>query len=443
MNKYNVIFVDVAEFLSESPDVKGMVEGLKAALIKELRQAHADCPEIAEASTIMEMLREIYNLTDVNFVFVFDEWDCALRLAKNDTAGHKAYFEFLRSLLKDKSYVALAYMTGILPIKKYGTQSALNMFNEYSMADPKALARHAGFTEQEVRKACLEHGLSFELMKKWYDGYEFEGVHIYSPLSVASAIEEKTFASYWTATETYESLKAYISMNFDNLKETIVRLLGDLDSSAPVDTTLFQNDVSTFSSADDVLTLLVHLGYLGFRREKSEVFIPNKEVEEEFRKTLKDLSWNGLVEIGVLSKKLLEDTWSMNASAVAAAMQKAHQRINDLKTYNSEQALSNTVKWSYIYASHYYTVLTELQSGDGYIDLLYLPKPEHKQKPALLIELKWNRSAKGALNQIAAKNYPEKVKELAGDNILLIGINYDKKSKTHQCEIKKLQIPYA
>ncbi len=215
-----------------------------------------------------------------SFVFIIDEWDCILREKKYTPEDHRKYLDFIRNLLKDKAYVSLAYMTGILPIKKCGTHSALNMFDEYSMTDPGDYAEYIGFTEKEVEDLCNQYHVDFEKEREWYDGYTFSGeLHIYNPKSVVDSIRRKRIANYWTQTETYEALREYIDTDFDGLKAAIVQMLSG--SKCKVNTRTFQNDMTTFKSKDDILTLLIHLGYVVYDGETASVYIPNAEMQEE------------------------------------------------------------------------------------------------------------------------------------------------------------------
>ena len=183
--------------------------------------------------------------------------------------------------------MSLAYMTGILPIKKYGTHSALNMFNEYSMTDAGEYAEYIGFTESEVINLTQKYNIDYDTMKNWYDGYMFpEATHIYNPKSVVDSVLRKSFASYWTKTETYEALRIYIDLNYDGLKDDIVQMLAG--EKVEINTDRFQNDMTTFESKDDVLTLLIHLGYLGYDSVHSSVFIPNSEIRREFRNAMNE-----------------------------------------------------------------------------------------------------------------------------------------------------------
>lgn len=295
LNKYNVIALNIQNFLSLMPDVKDMLSLLQRRVLAELKKAYPDC--VAEEECFLSLaLDDIYSQTNEKFIFVIDEWDCLLREKKENINEQKIYLDFIRNLLKDKPYVALAYMTGILPIKKYGSHSALNMFYEYSMTNPDMFEEYVGFTEPEVTELCNKYQMDLEEMMNWYDGYSFETVpHVYNPKSVVEAIIRKKFSSYWTRTETYEALKCYIDMNLNGLKDAITCMLGG--ENVKIDPETFQNDMTTFESRDDVLTLLVHLGYLAFDKKSSSVFIPNREVRAEFVRAINGSDWSSVAKV--------------------------------------------------------------------------------------------------------------------------------------------------
>ena len=218
---------------------------------------------------------------------IIDEWDCIFREYKQDKEAQEKYLNFLRDLLKDKGYIHLAYMTGILPIKKYGTQSALTDFREFTMLEPGFLAEYVGFTENEVRELCQAHQIDFNVANKWYNGYHFDKIgHVYSPNSIIEAVINRKFSNYWTQTETYESLRIYIDMDFDGLKQAIIDMLGG--QKCRIDAGTFQNDMTSLKSRDDVLTLLVHLGYLAYDEDSREVCIPDEEVRQEFLRAVRN-----------------------------------------------------------------------------------------------------------------------------------------------------------
>ena len=227
---------------------------------------------------------------------------------QNDTDAQKIYLNFLRDLLKNQPYCVLAYMTGILPINKYGEHSALNMFDEYSMTNQRELAEFTGFTEQEVQELCPAYDMPYEKMKQWYDGYDLKGIQIYNPRSVVMSLLGHDFDSYWTKTETYEALKKYIQMDMYNLKELITKLIAG--SSVVINPDKFQNDMTTFASADDVLTLLVHLGYLTYDFDTRTVYIPNQEVQKEFINCIEDGGWEPVMDAIRKSEELLNATIS-------------------------------------------------------------------------------------------------------------------------------------
>ena len=285
LNQYNVILLNIQNFLSVTEySVDDMIVYLQEEVIEELREVFQGYVS-EKVKNLGVVLDKLYSKTKEGFIFIIDEWDCILRDKQYDTDDQKKYLDFIRNLLKDKAYVSLAYMTGILPIKKYGTHSALNMFDEYSMTNPEEYAEYIGFTEEEVSNLCDDYNIDFSTMKSWYDGYTFPNVpHVYNPKSVVDSIRRNNFASYWTQTETYEALKIYIDMNYDGLKDAIVKMLAG--EHVTINTERFQNDMATFENKDDVLTLLIHLGYLAFDKVESAVFIPNAEIRGEFRNAI-------------------------------------------------------------------------------------------------------------------------------------------------------------
>ena len=280
LNKYNVIHLNIQQFLGRTETIHEMLEVLSRKVTRELKREFADVTYYEE--DLVSVIEEIYAQTHSFFVFIIDEWDCIFRVKGEDTEAQKLYLNFLRDLLKNQPYCILAYMTGILPIKKYGEHSALNMFDEYSMTNQRELAEFTGFTEQEVQELCPQYDMSYDKMKQWYDGYDLKGIQIYNPRSVVMSLSGHDFDSYWTKTETYEALKKYIQMDMYNLKELVTRLIAG--SSIEINPDKFQNDMTTFASADDVLTLLVHLGYLTYDFDTCTVHIPNQEVQIVYKK---------------------------------------------------------------------------------------------------------------------------------------------------------------
>ena len=442
LNQYDVIKINMQEFLSATRGVEEMLSMLQNYVRFDLEERFVEV-RFRDEQNLVQMMKDIYAKTRRPFVILIDEWDCLFREYKNDTQAQKEYLDFLRAWLKDKDYVALAYMTGILPIKKYGSHSALNMFTEYSMVDPGELAPYFGFTEEEVQVLCAEYAMSFEEAKAWYDGYGLvahscsgvKNFSMYSPKSVVEAMLRHKFGPYWNQTETYEALKIYIQINYDGLKDAVVAMLAG--ENVRINTGTFANDMTTFSGKDDVLTLLVHLGYLTYNSETAEVAIPNKEVSQEYVNAISTMNWPEVTRAVEESRELLKALWAQDGAAVAAGIDRAHEEISILQ-YNDENALSCTIHLAFYFAREYYTIVRELPAGKGFADICLIPRKLHAEKPAAVIELKWDKSAEGALAQIREKRYGEALKEYHG-NLLLAGISYDKGTKKHACVIERVE----
>lgn len=446
LNQYDVIFINMTdEFSRANHNVKGMTDYLTSSIVSELKEEYPEC-SISSTEFLDVVLQSVYSYSKVPFVIVIDEWDCIMREKKEDPESLRQYLEWLKSLFKDKSYVALAYMTGILPVKKYGTQSALNMFAEYSMTDPDNFAPFIGFTEDEVLELCKNFKADFGKMKQWYDGYSFTDVpHIYNPNSVVQSILRKRHGSYWTKTESFESLQKYIDLNLEGLRNDIIRLIAG--EEVVVNVSKFQNDMVTFNSKNDVFTLFIHLGYLAIKTDsdikvdnisKFVVQIPNEEIKMEFRNIVEDNKrYAGVYELIEKTDVLLNSIWSLNSDAVAKVFDEAHQDHTSVLTYNDENSLSCVIALSLLLSTtDTYNVVRELPTGKGFADLVYLPKAG-VSKPALLMELKYDKTAESAIAQIKEKNYRNFFKDYKGE-VLLVGINYSKDTKTHQCIIEKI-----
>ena len=449
LNKFYVIHVNMVDLATETGSIPEMLFSLEKAVMRELREEWPNADRDMQGGLRL-LMQEIYNQKKARFVIVIDEWDCIFREFKEDTDGQRLYLDFLRDWLKDKSYIALAYITGILPIKKYGQHSALNMFGEYSMLQPQQLAEYVGFTDEEVRELCEKHGRSYDDIKAWYDGYDLYGIippgekepeeyQIYNPYSVVQAVITGRICDYWNATETYEALSVHINRNFDGLKDMVMLLMEG--KRIPVNTRKYQNDMSSMANADDVLTLLIHLGYLAYDSERRESYIPNREILDEYRNTVEgNGEWDQLYSVLARSQKLLEATWAGDEDEAARLVEDAHMRAGNL-TYNSEAALSYAVRLAYFNAEQYYTLIPEMQAGRGYADLAYIPSPKYPDKPAILVELKWNKDAETAMTQILDRRYPDSLEKYRG-NIILVAIDYDKEAasgsrgyKHHSCRI--------
>ncbi len=432
LNKYNVIHINMVKYLDEAKDIKEMLKFLEEDIIDEITEEFSDA-KFPRRVTLINVLDKIFAQFKVPFVFVIDEWDCIFRRHKEDSDSQTTYLNFLRDLMKNKSYVALAYMTGILPIKKYGEHSAINVFYEYSMTDAKPISEFTGFTENEVKYLCKKYNKPFEQMKRWYDGYCLDGISIYNPKSVVESILRENFGNYWTKTETYEALKIYIQTNFDGLRDKIVKLIAG--EKVKINPDKFQNDMTTFNSADDVLTLLVHLGYLTYNDNMA--WIPNSEVAQEFINSIEDGGWEEVMRSVRASDELLKATLACDEEKVAELIEQSHQDNTSILKYNDENSLSCVLSLAYYSARKIYIIERELPSGKGFADLVFKPR-SNNSNPVMIVELKYDNSVESAIEQIKEKQYTDCLKDYSGE-ILLVGINYDKESKRHSCKIEKVK----
>ena len=439
LNKFDVIHFDVQWCFKEAGSAEKTVSFITQTILSELRDIYGDIiPE--HVKKVSGALAYISAATGNKFVIIVDEWDVLIRDEAMNKAVQEEYIDFLRNLFKGiepTKFIALAYMTGILPIKKYKTQSALNNFLEYTMINPGPLASYVGFTKEEVTLLCQKYNIDFTELKRWYDGYLLGGYHVYNPCAVINLIFQGNFQSYWTQTGTYESILPLINMDFDGLRSAIIDMLAG--ESVEVIPYFFQNDMVSFRDKDDVLTLLIHLGYLAYNQKRSQAFIPNEEIRFEFAMATKVNKWSELISFQKESRALLNAVLDYDTEAVSEMLEKIHNQYTSVIEYHDENSLSSVLTIAFLSTlDYYFKPVRELPTGRGFADFVYIPKPIYREDyPALVVELKWNKSAATALQQIKEKRYTESLRDYAGD-ILLVGINYDKKTKEHTCSIEKL-----
>lgn len=457
IGRFNVIRLVMTDFLKRGETVRDGLDRMQKLVIRDIKKEYPEA-DYFDDNDIIQVMSDIYSDSETKFVIVIDEWDAVFRERKEAEEEQKEYLDFLRDWFKGKDYVALAYMTGILPIKKYGKHSALNMFDEYSIITPMQLASFTGFTEAEVKELCDEYNMDFKQISDWYDGYVVSDgipiemrdkyrdnkyseqfISIYSPLSVVKAVTTGYIQNYWNKTENYEALAEYIRMNYDGLKDAVAVMMDG--GSVKVDISTYQNDMLNFICRDDILALLINLGYLKYNLLTSEASIPNREILDEFKASTKSTEWVDVFVSYKKSIKLLDAIWARDEDTVAELMEDAHDRAGN-KTYNDEAALSYGIQYAMYAAQKYYTTIQELDSGKGYADIVYLPSPRYPDKPALLMELKYNRDVMAASEQVRAKNYPKILEHYAG-NILIVSVNYDKDIRSvdrdykhHSCKIE-------
>ncbi|MBO6208688.1 MAG: AAA family ATPase [Lachnospiraceae bacterium] len=431
--KYDVIYLDMTNLLGNRK-AEELIPFIAESVTDEIVMNY---PGVEKGKTFDQTLIKCVEHTGNKFIIIIDEWDAPIR---ETPRIEEDYLKFLRMLFKSSGTTskifAAAYMTGILPIKKDGSQSPLSDFREYTMIKPRQYGKYVGFTEEEVRSMCDQHDISFSAMKQWYDGYDFKEVGaVYNPNSVMLAIENDDFDSYWTESSAAEGLMKFISKPYNGLVKTIAELIGGVD--VKVNTKGFANDLVTFRGKDDVLTLMIHLGYLAYDSETGTVHIPNEEIKLEFQKAIRAVDHEATSRRLEESDQLFLDTIHRNEEAVAAQIEKIHREETAPLHYNKKDSLRSVIKLAYYTYRDNYLQWEELPAGEGYADVVYLPKPD-SDWPVLVVELKWNKSAEGAIEQILKKHYPD-ILNGYGREILLVGINYDKDApageKKHQCRI--------
>ena len=434
INKYNVIALDMNVIFRSK--LKGCTtsESVDYFVIPELRKAFANVniPEVADLSFAIQ---SIYIETGEKFVIVIDEYDVLVR-EHADEEDLNAYIDMLIKLFKNsylRPAIALAYITGILPIIRDSFQSKLNNFKEITMLDAGELAPYIGFTREETKLLANNANMDMAELERWYDGYCVDGVELYSPKSVIEAIERKKCGSYWTQTGSYEAVSNYIDLNIDGVKDDVIKMMAG--ESISVDILDFNNNLTSFRTKDDVFVYLIHLGYLAYDGESKTCRIPNNEIKSQWANTLKrSANYSNVAAIIDVSKKLLEATQKKQEEVVAKALEKSHELLTSNLSYNNEQSLQSAIMLSYFYAYDYYTIIPEFTTGKGYADIVMIPFVPNI--PALVIELKKDKVAGGAIEQIKAKDYPSRLNGYKG-NTLLVCINYDSKTKEHSCLIEK------
>lgn len=440
LNRYDVIHLDIQWCLEPAGGAVGLLTYIAEQTIKELREYYPE--ELPETVTSLpEALSRINTATGKKFIVIIDEWDVLIRDEAANKKVQEEYINFLRGLFKGTEptkYIQLAYLTGILPIKKVKTQSSLNNFDEFTMLDAKIFADYTGFTEEEVSKLCKKYDVDFDEVKHWYDGYLLRETQVYNPKAVVEILKWKQFQSYWSDTSSYEVVVPLINMDFDGLKTAIIEMLSGAYVSVNVKS--FQNDTVSFANKDDVLTYMIHLGYLGYDQSKKMAFVPNEEIRQELTAAVESTKWNEFLSFQRESEELLDATLDLDSDMVAEKIEKIHMEYASAIQYNNENSLSSVLTIAYLSAMRYYfKPVREMPVGRGFADFVFLPKPEYaKNYPALVVELKWNKAAETAIQQIKDKKYPESIVHFPRD-ILLVGINYDKKTKEHQCQIEKYQ----
>ena len=430
-NKYPTIYLDWNFFAT--CDKNTVVKDAQKAIIKDLKNSY---PFLEETDNLMSALVQINSKKGDRFIFIIDEWDRLVR--EVDKPIQEEYVNFLRAMFKSNyanKIFLLVYMTGILPIIKVEAQSALNNFVEFSIIDPGETAQYYGFTEHEVAVICQKYGMDLELMQHAYDGYVVGSEKsIFNPNSVMMSVLKKHYGSFWSKTASYTTIEHYIKRDYDGLREKIIQMLNG--ESVAIEVTSFRNDLKSIETCDDVLTLLAHLGYLSYDPVFGRVRIPNTEVAQEFKNSIRVCGWGKLSKAIGSSNDLLSATIRGDKNYVARALDSYHDEATSFIEFNDENSLACAIRLAYYSAQAHYEIFREFPSGKGFADMVFIPI-KNSPYPAVVIELKYDKSAQGAIAQIKNKNYHGKLQNFS-KTIILLGINYDKATKKHEVELEAL-----
>ena len=434
LNKFNVISIDLGSFYSRAENKNETLKDLKNKLRRDFRKEFPSV-EFDDNDSIAGIIAEIYDQTKEQFIIIIDEYDVLVRERVNEETL-KEYLDLLNSLFKNNELspaIAFAYLTGILPIIRDKVQSKLNNFKESNMLSPFGFEEFFGFTKEEVVGLCNKYNMDFSECERWYDGYRIGALDIYNPNSLVEAMMRREYDNYWQATGSYEAVSDYIKLDYKGIKTAITDMMAG--EQVPVNVVNFRNSLNEINSKDNVLTYLIHLGYLNYDKSTRLCRIPNKEIRQEWESAVGDAeNFSKIAEMIEDSNRLLKWTIEGEAEMVATALDNAHSTVADPLDYNDESSLKTAIILAYYTARSKYTIVKELPSGKGFADIAFIPLD--KKDPAIIVELKWNKDADTAIKQIKEKRYPA-VLENYLDNLLLVGVNYDKATKVHECVIEK------
>ena len=446
-NKYSVIHISFNDLPKRCSSYEEYIERIENRLIKDIRLEYPNI-EISEDEAVWDILNEIYAY-DINarFIFVFDEWDFIFHQEFVSEQDKREYLLFLRNLLKDRPYVLLAYITGILPIAKYSSGSELNMFMEYTMISEEKFSDSFGFTDSEVdelykryKKNTEQIKVSREGLRAWYNGYHtFRGESVYNPRSVVFALMNNNLASYWTSSGPYDEIYYYIERNIDDVRNDLALMVSG--EAVPAKIQEYAATSMNLTTRDEIFSAMVVYGFLNY--ENGKVSIPNKELMDKFSAMLRKESSLGYVyRLAHESERMLYATLHGDIKTMNEILEYVHDIEVPLLSYNHETELSAIVNLIYLAARDQYRVEREEKAGVGYVDFIFYPYD--KTADCLILELKVDYTPEEAIQQIIDKKYAMRFSGKLGEEkmytgrILAVGIGYDKKTKKHDCKVQEL-----
>ena len=432
MNKHNVIYMTFNQIPNTNCAYDDFIGRYTYFLLKDLKEI---CPEmeVNEKMLLSDMFDHIYQKQGNGFIFILDEWDYIFNNNLFSENDRKAFLEFLRDLLKDKPYVELAYMTGVLPIAKYSSGSALNMFKEYNMLNDSKYDKYFGFTLAEVENLCKKQSkITFEELKMWYDGYKtYSGLDVFNPRSVVYALSDGVCQSYWTNTGPMDEISYYIENNVEEIQNDIVQMVSGIPLNIHLEG--YSAEQINLNTRDEILSAMTVYGFLSYHDET--LTIPNKELKMKFDYSLKNHQMGAISKLVLKSNEMLEATLRKDTETMEQLIQEAHDINIPIIKYNDENSLACIVTLVYLSARSKYKIVREMPAGVGFADFIFYPND--KSKPAFILELKKNSTPDEALKQIKEKRYITALKDYTGKK-LAVGISYDEKLKKHSVKIEDI-----
>lgn len=451
LNQHNVIHIVFSELPRNCKSYEQYIARIEKGLNADLRKAYPDV-EIEKEDAVWDALSKIMEYGDGDkFIFVLDEWDYIYHQNFVTEEEKNAFTKFLSNLLKDKAYVEMAYMTGILPISKYSSGSEINMFCEYTMAAEEKFGEYFGFTDEEVDELFARYQaqgierqhVTREGLRMWYDGYHTKnGGRVYNPRSVVLALTNNNLGSYWTGSGPYDELFYYVGANVDAVKEDVGLMIADIPVPARVQE--YAATSMELKTRDEIFSAMVVYGFLNY--ENGCVSIPNKELMNKYLEMVqREPSMGNVYRLARESGRMLMATKAGDTKTMEEILQFVHNTESPLAVYSNEAELASVIKWAYLQAIDYYRIEREDKAGVGYVDYIFYPF--RKDDDAIIIELKVNHTAEEAIRQIKDRRYALRFEGKIGEKpeytgrILAVGIAYDKGDlmKRHECRVEVLR----
>lgn len=448
LNKHDVVYIDFSEMPKECDSYKKYISRIEEGIYYDLREKYSDL-YLKQEDAIWDIFSKIFNETKKKFIFVMDEWDAVFHMSFMTEKNREDYLLFLKLLLKGQSYVELAYMTGVLPIAKYSDGSELNMFLEYNMATRIRFSEYFGFSDEEVDKLYEKYlqntkkpQIDREGLREWYDGYHTaSGQRLYNPRSVVCALSDNQLSNYWVSSGKYDSVFSYVKNNIDDVQEDLVLMFAG--EKIPSGIEEYAATAQQLDTKEEIYSAMVVYGLLTY--DNGCVFIPNKELQGSYASMMKkEKSLGYIYRLANISNKMLQATLNKDTDTMAEILQYAHNTETPILSYNNEVELSAIVNLVYLSARDFYRIEREDKAGKGFVDFIFYPV--RYEDKGIILELKVDQTPEEAIKQIKEKDYILRFKGKLGEhrqypqNILAVGISYDKITKKHTCKIEELLI---